>query len=125
MRRLNTISVRTSDLISDVPLPLSLSSSLSLTPSLFFPFASLCVVSIARAPSRYCVPRKGVCYAKGEGVVQDWKKAVEWYQRAADQGHALAQCNLGTQPRAASLPLSASTSLSLLFFARNRLVLFG
>ncbi|HIU97479.1 MAG TPA: sel1 repeat family protein, partial [Candidatus Ornithoclostridium faecigallinarum] len=29
------------------------------------------------------------------GVKQDWQKAVEWYAKAAEQGDAVAQCNLG------------------------------
>ena len=28
----------------------------------------------------------GVFYANGEGVEQDFKEAVKWYQKAADQG---------------------------------------
>jgi TPR repeat protein len=34
-------------------------------------------------------------YAKGRGVAQDDKQAVYWYQKAADQGDAGAQYNLG------------------------------
>ena len=34
-------------------------------------------------------------YAKGQGVRQDYFKAVEWWQKAADQGDAPAQYNLG------------------------------
>ena len=37
----------------------------------------------------------GVMYANGEGVTQDYEKAVEWYQKAAQQGFANAQYNLG------------------------------
>ena len=37
----------------------------------------------------------GYCYYKGQGVTQDYAKAVEWYRKAADQGHAQAQYNLG------------------------------
>ena len=37
----------------------------------------------------------GWCYHKGEGVEKDLVCAVEWYQRAADQGDASAQFNLG------------------------------
>lgn len=29
----------------------------------------------------------GACYHEGKGVEQDYKKAVELYQRAAEQGH--------------------------------------
>ncbi|MBP0118666.1 MAG: sel1 repeat family protein, partial [Candidatus Nitrotoga sp.] len=31
----------------------------------------------------------------GQGVPQDFKEAVKWYRLAAEQGHALAQFNLG------------------------------
>ena len=34
-------------------------------------------------------------YANGQGVPQDYVEAVKWYRRAAAQGHASAQFNLG------------------------------
>ena len=34
-------------------------------------------------------------YANGIGVPQDYAQAVEWYRKAAEQGHAGAQTNLG------------------------------
>ena len=34
-------------------------------------------------------------YYKGEGVEKDSKKAIEWYEKAASQGFAKAQYNLG------------------------------
>ena len=34
-------------------------------------------------------------YDQGEGVPQDDKAAAHWYRRAAEQGHAKAQLNLG------------------------------
>jgi hypothetical protein len=34
-------------------------------------------------------------YYNGNGVIQDYKQAVAWYQKAADQGNAGAQYNLG------------------------------
>jgi hypothetical protein len=34
-------------------------------------------------------------YDNGQGVPQDYKQALQWYQRAAEQGHASAQYNLG------------------------------
>jgi TPR repeat protein len=37
----------------------------------------------------------GVCYAKGEGVKQDYKKAIELFKKAAEQDDADAQNNLG------------------------------
>jgi TPR repeat protein len=33
-------------------------------------------------------------YAFGKGVLKDYKQAVYWYQKAADQGYAKAQSNL-------------------------------
>ncbi|MCC8020830.1 MAG: sel1 repeat family protein [Akkermansia sp.] len=37
----------------------------------------------------------GCCWISGEGVEHDCTKAVRWYRKAAEQGHAGAQCNLG------------------------------
>ena len=34
-------------------------------------------------------------YEKGRGVEQDYVEAVKWYRKAAKQGYALAQENLG------------------------------
>jgi len=34
-------------------------------------------------------------YENGQGVEQDFKEAVKWYQKAADQGFANGQHNLG------------------------------
>ena len=34
-------------------------------------------------------------YANGQGVKQDYAEAVRWYRKAAEQGHAGGQCNLG------------------------------
>ena len=36
----------------------------------------------------------GVMYANGSGVPKDEVKAVEWYRKAAQQGHAHAQSKL-------------------------------
>lgn len=36
----------------------------------------------------------GVYYAYGRGITQDRRKAVEWFQRAADQGLAQVQSAL-------------------------------
>jgi hypothetical protein len=35
-----------------------------------------------------------IIYVTGEGVTRDYKKAAMWAQKAADQGHAMAQTNL-------------------------------
>ncbi|MBQ8141693.1 MAG: toll/interleukin-1 receptor domain-containing protein, partial [Bacilli bacterium] len=37
----------------------------------------------------------GECYEKGNGVQKDFTKAMEFYQKAAEQGHANAQFKLG------------------------------
>ena len=37
----------------------------------------------------------GWCYAKGEGIRQDYAKAVRWFRMVAEQGDARAQLNLG------------------------------
>ena len=34
-------------------------------------------------------------YEKARGVTQDYKEAVKWYRKAAEQGNASAQNNLG------------------------------
>lgn len=33
----------------------------------------------------------GLCYAIGEGVAKDYKQAVYWYRKAADQGNETAK----------------------------------
>lgn len=37
----------------------------------------------------------GCCYVSGSVVKQDLSKAVEYFKKAAEKGHALAQCELG------------------------------
>ena len=39
--------------------------------------------------------QRGLRYAQGEGVPQDYVEAVKWYRLAAEAGHASAQKNLG------------------------------
>ncbi|QLH37625.1 MAG: sel1 repeat family protein [Parachlamydiaceae bacterium] len=39
--------------------------------------------------------RLGLCYYRGEGVNQDYEKAVQYFKQAADQNDARAQSNLG------------------------------
>ncbi len=34
-------------------------------------------------------------YANGQGVLQDYEEAVRWFRKAAEQGNAVAQNNLG------------------------------
>ena len=37
----------------------------------------------------------GIMYDEGQGVPQDYKEAIKWYQLAAEQGLGKAQFNLG------------------------------
>lgn len=37
----------------------------------------------------------GICYENGAGVAKDPERAVEWYEKAAQLGHASAMCCLG------------------------------
>jgi TPR repeat protein len=37
----------------------------------------------------------GVCYAKGQGVEQDYNEAIKWYRKAAEQCYTDAYYNLG------------------------------
>lgn len=53
--------------------------------------ASACF-SEETAQSQYDLGNK---YYFGVGVSMDYQKAIEWYQKAADQGYAQAQCSLG------------------------------
>jgi TPR repeat protein len=39
--------------------------------------------------------QRGFCYYVGEGVPVDYPKAAEWYRKAAEQGHVIAQNFLG------------------------------
>ena len=39
----------------------------------------------------------GVMYDQGKGVEQDYKQAVYWYKKSAEQGYANAQYNLGVR----------------------------
>ncbi len=54
---------------------------------------SLAAAQAGSATAQYAI---GEYYATGQGgVEQDWRKAVEWYRRAAVQGHGGALCALG------------------------------
>ena len=46
----------------------------------------------SKAEAQY---RIAVMYDNGDGFKRDYKKAAEWYARAAEQGHADSQNNLG------------------------------
>ena len=39
--------------------------------------------------------RLGYCYEKGNGVEQNYEKAIEWYTKSVEQGYAVAQLRLG------------------------------
>ena len=49
----------------------------------------------AEAGEAWAYYNLGWLYANGEGVEQNFKEAVKWYQKAADQGLANAQASLG------------------------------
>ena len=52
----------------------------------------------ARPPIRAARRRKttsAICIADGHGVAQDFVQAMTWYRRAADQGYARAQNEVG------------------------------
>ncbi|MCL2103403.1 MAG: hypothetical protein FWH25_05140 [Syntrophorhabdaceae bacterium] len=36
----------------------------------------------------------GVMYVTGQGAARNYTEAVKWYRLAAEQGDAMAQCNL-------------------------------
>ena len=42
-----------------------------------------------------CSVQSRCMYENGHGVKQSYEKAMEWYAKAAKQGHARAQFNLG------------------------------
>ena len=69
---------------------------------LFFNFAQEKVTELehtkklAKDGDAYAQYILGLIYFKGEEVPQDYKEAVKWYRKAAELGHANAQCNLGT-----------------------------
>ncbi|MCK5850468.1 MAG: sel1 repeat family protein, partial [Kiritimatiellae bacterium] len=54
-----------------------------------------CLLIKAQSGTAYSQYSLAVAYASGDGVEQDHSKAVEWYRKAAVQGHAGAQNNLG------------------------------
>ena len=53
------------------------------------------VRQICRARFAWAQNNLGVIYKNGEGVPQDYEKAIEWYTKSAEQGYAEAQNNLG------------------------------
>ena len=71
------------------PLPNSSASDLTTPP----PFAE--TKAKAEAGDAKAQFNLGYMYAKGQGVEKDFKEAVKWFQKAADQGYAHAQDNLG------------------------------
>jgi len=37
----------------------------------------------------------GTCYKNGQGVTEDYTKAVEWFTKSSEQENSLAMCDLG------------------------------
>ncbi|MDP6367170.1 MAG: SEL1-like repeat protein, partial [Nitrospinota bacterium] len=44
----------------------------------------------------YAQNRLGEMYERGQGVPVDYKLAIKWYRKSAEQGFAIAQNNLGS-----------------------------
>src|ERR1039458_10081653 len=47
-------------------------------------------------PCSVCPFRAGILVNSRSGVLQDYAEAARWYRKAAEQGNAIAQTNLGT-----------------------------
>lgn len=57
----------------------------------------------------------GTCYATGDGVEQDYRKAVHWFRKAAMQEHMQAFYNLGVcNQHGYGMPQNHMTALSWL-----------
>jgi TPR repeat protein len=54
------------------------------------------LIPLAKGGSADAQYNLGVIYENGTGVPQDYKTAMKWYRRAAEQGHSSAQNNLGS-----------------------------
>jgi uncharacterized protein len=50
---------------------------------------------LAERGDRYAQFSLGLMYAKGEGVIQDYREAMKWHLLSAQQGYALAQTSIG------------------------------
>ncbi|MBA84221.1 SEL1-like repeat protein [Thalassobius sp. S69A] len=61
--------------------------------------------------------QKGLQYQTGEGVLQNYAQAAEWYAKAADQGHPAAQNRLA-QHLFEGLGTAQDTQAALTWFAR-------
>jgi TPR repeat protein len=60
---------------------------------------------------------KGLEFADGKGVVQDYTQAAHWYAQAAEQNHALAQMSLATLYKQ-GLGVARDEAKSLLWLSR-------
>ena len=56
-------------------------------------------------------------YHHGRGVDVNYKKAVEWWEKAAEQGYAMAQYNLGTMYEV-GLGVGQSDSMAMRWYAK-------
>jgi TPR repeat protein len=59
-------------------------------------------------------------YANGQGVPQDYAEAVKWFRKAAEQGNAMAQYNLGIAYANGQGVSRDDTGVAPLFFALLR-----
>ncbi len=62
----------------------------SITPEIFSLWEKSAKLGFAAAQNEL-----GRCYEHGQGIIQDYKKAVYWYTKAAEQGDSSAQNKLG------------------------------
>lgn len=53
------------------------------------------LLSLAEGGNAFAQTHLGIMYANGQGVSQDYAKAMQWLRLAAQQGSGLAQANLG------------------------------
>jgi len=62
-----------------------------------------------------------LCYYQGYGVAQDYKQAAYWYRKAAMQGYAGGEGNLGTLYAEGHLLASESSRANIAPLARQKL----
>ena len=57
-------------------------------------------------------------YERGQGVDVNYKKAIEWWEKAAEQGHAQAQFFLGVLCEFGPQGVDQSDSMAIRWFAK-------
>jgi len=61
-------------------------------------------------------------YAIGQGVPQDYEQAVVWFRKAAEQGEAMAQTNLGVRCVAGE-GVPADAAQALVWYRSGKLII--